>query len=242
MLDYLYLILSSAWTQVIIFFLLLAYFFTQRKDPRLVVSGLSLLRTVFLVTLMVYFVWNWSTEIPPSLRQASVLGMFIINLFLIKNLTLITWERPYRNLLEAYGREPEKFESLDQIWRSGKRLYYARYFLSALFSGSSPPRVLHGIATQRIRQDIQETLLQYGKAKKLISFQTLVSFLKKRLAQDEVLPPELKEIMDQSITNFAQHKWIEEQINDFLTTVVEAPENMHQPEWTRMWEKVQKSS
>lgn len=213
----------NAYTQVAILFLLLAYFFTHRKDPRRISSKLGLIRTMTLVLLFIYFLWNWSSEIPPSLRNASVMGMFIINLFLVKNLTLGRWERPYRDALEAYVKEPEKDEHLDHIWQTGRRLYYMRYFISSLFSGGSPIHFLHGITTERICTDLEEIFTRYGKTEHLISYEKLIAFLEERLASDELLPQEDKKSIEQTIRQFARHEWIEEGVDEFLNKLIESP-------------------
>ncbi|MDD3579769.1 MAG: hypothetical protein PHW74_01970 [Desulfobacca sp.] len=228
MIDNIINLLLSAYVQVVLLFLLLAYFFGHRHDPRHVASKLGLIRTIVMLLLFIYFLWNWSSEIPPSLRNTSVLGMFLINLFLIKNVILGRLERPYRDALETYGQAPEQQGNLDQIWRTGKRFYYFRYFFTSLFSGGSPQRFLHGLATERINQDIKDIFTRSGKAKQLISCKTLVAFLKDRLATDQVLPAELKSSIHQSISQLSEHAWIADQLNEFLDTAIEAPEKLHQ--------------
>ncbi|MFP3866940.1 MAG: hypothetical protein ACLFUU_02105 [Desulfobacteraceae bacterium] len=220
-------LLSSAYIQVVLLFLLLAYFFGHRNDPRHIASRLGLVRTIILVLLFIYFLWNWSSEIPPSLRNTSVLGMFIINLFLIKNVGLSRMERPYRDALKELAQEPDNQEHLDNIWQTGKRFYYFRYFITSLFSGSSPKQFLHGIATERVQEDIKNIFSRSGKAKQLISCQTLTAFLQERLIKDQLLPPELKESIRQTIEQLTQHAWLQDQVNEFLNTAIEAPEKLH---------------
>jgi len=223
MLNQIISIMLSAYAQVVLLFLLLAYFFTHRKDPHRVASKLNLIRTTFLLLMFIYFLWNWSSEIPPSLRNTSVFGMFMINLFLIKNLTLARWERPYRNALDAYAKEPEQEEHLDHIWRTGKRLYYTHYLISSLFSGGSPRHFLHGIATERIYNDLEQILDRYRKTTHLISYKKLVAFLEERLDSDELLPQEDKKLIEQAIGRFGHDEWIEEGVDEFLNKLIESP-------------------
>ncbi|MBW1986008.1 MAG: hypothetical protein JRI50_02060 [Deltaproteobacteria bacterium] len=226
MLSFMINILLSAYTQVVLLFLLLGYFFSHRNDPRLVSSKLGLVRTIVLLLLFIYFLWNWASEIPPSLRLTSVLGMFLINLFLIKNVALARLERKYRDALQAYVREPEQEKHLDNLWHTGKRFYYSRYLITSLFSGGSPGRFLHGITTERVNEDIKEIFTRSGKGKQLISSKTLATFLKDRLAKDQLLPQELKDSIAQAIEQLTQHAWVEDQINEFLDIALEAPEKL----------------
>ena len=71
--------LGSAYIEIIIFFVLIAYFLTHRRDPHMVASGINLLRVLLLLVIFLYFTWSWATLIPPSLRATSVFGMFVIN-------------------------------------------------------------------------------------------------------------------------------------------------------------------
>lgn len=238
-------VLINAYTQVVVLFLLLAYFFTHRHDPHMITSKLTLLRTVTLVLMFIYFLWNWSSEIPPSLRNASCLGMLIINLYLIKNMVIARWEKPYRNALVDYAKTPDTDEQLDRIWHLGKRVYYMRYLLSSLFSGGSPRHFLHGITTERICNDLEAILIREGKSDQLISHQKLIVFLKERLAADEQLSQPDRESMEQMIEQLANQKWIEEGVDDFLNKLIEAPMDFPHHKrhiWNRMFKKHLKSS
>lgn len=235
-------ILTSAYTQVIILFFLIAYFFSHRRDPRLVASKLSLIRTALQLLIFFYFLWNWSSEIPPSLRNTSVLGMFLVNLFLFKNVVLTRWERPYRDALEAYTENPAKEGSLDKVWRLGKRFYYARYVITALFSGHSPKHFLHGVATEGICDDLKEILASSGKAEPLVAFKELIAFLEARLERDKSLKEEVKLVIKEDVDRFAQHTWIEAQVKDFLGEVIESPERLHHRKLCKSLEEGRKSS
>jgi hypothetical protein len=235
--DYLINILSHAYSQVAIFFLFAWYFYAHRKDPRLQVSRVGLIRMLVLALIFLYFLLSWSSGIRPALAQTAVLGMFLINLLLFFNLVLTRLEGPYRDALEGFARDPEKQEHLDQVWQRGKRLYYLRFFLSGLLSGTAPGRFLHSIASERVRQDVHETLSQHGLAREYITLKALLAFLNVQLAQDEFLPKEYKELMTQVISPWSQHAWIEEKVNKFLTTAMETPEDLYHPQWAQMWEK-----
>ncbi|MEW6386881.1 MAG: hypothetical protein AB1491_05120 [Thermodesulfobacteriota bacterium] len=237
MLDFFLRLQASVYIQIIILVLLLAYFFGHRRDPRHLISGLSLFRTIILILIFLYFLWNWSSEIPPSLRNVSVLGMFIINLYMFWNVILTRLERPYRDALEACGQEPEKPANYQQLWRSAKRFFYVRYFLDALFSGGSPTRFLHSITSEQVRHDVKNIFSQRGVKKPLISCQTEMAFLKNRLSQEESLPAEFKEVMTKAIDQFQQHPWIEEQVNEFLALALEDPVRLYSPEWAARMEK-----
>ncbi|MCG6905756.1 MAG: hypothetical protein LJE63_03945 [Desulfobacteraceae bacterium] len=245
MLNHIVSAMFNAYTQVVVLFLLLAYFFARRHDPHMITSKLTLLRTVIMILLFIYFLWNWSSEIPPSLRNTSVLGMLIINLFFIKNLVLARWEKPYRDALEAYAREPENEEQLDRIWRAGRRLYYLRYLISSLFSGGSPKHFLHGITTERICNDLEEIIIREGKIEHLISYKKLVAFLEERLADDELTPPEDKNSIEQSIKQFAGNEWIEEGVDEFLNKLIESPVDFPHHKrhiWSRIFRSKAKKS
>jgi hypothetical protein len=236
MFQFLMSILGSAYMEVVIFFVLIGYFLTHRQDPRMVASGINFLRVLFLLIIFLYFIWSWATLIPPSLRAASVIGMFLINCYMFYNLILSRMERPYRNALVAIGENPEKHEILHDIWHYGKRFYSAFYIFQSLFSGTNPVRFLHNMATERVRSDIKDELHRYGVEKKLITLQEMAGYLKSQLACDATLPVDFKEVMDKAIGDFAKHPWIEENANEFLQIVTERPEDLHFPEWMSRFE------
>jgi hypothetical protein len=237
MFQYLIDFLSSAYIEVIIFFLLIAYFVAHRKNQRLAVSGIKMLRVIILLIVFLYFIWSWATLIPPSLRAAAVTGMFIINFYLFYSLLLSRIEQPYRDALLAMGQDPEKPGVFREIWGTGKRFYYYYYIFQALFSGRNPWYFLKEISNDRVQDDIKDTLRQMGVEKKLISLKLMVGFMKTRLASDEHLPQDFKEVMEKTIEDFGKHPWIEEQVNEFLQIATDTPEDLHFPEWMASFKK-----
>ena len=229
-------ILGSVYMEVVIFFLLITYFLTHRRDPRMVASSMNYLRVLLLLIIFLYFIWSWSTLIPPSLRAASVIGMFIINCYLLHNIILSRMERPYRDALKAMGEHPEEHELLHDIWRYGKRFYSGFYLFQSLFSGTNPFHFLSTLATERVRDDIKDELRRYGVEKRLISLKMMVGYLKSQLACDPALPVEFKDLMDKIVGDFVKHPWIEENANEFLRIATESPENLHFPEWMAKFE------
>jgi len=237
MFQYLIDFLSSAYIEVIIFFLLIAYFVAHRKERFAVKSGINLLRVIVLLIIFLYFTWSWATLIPPSLRAFSVFGMFVINFYFAYCLMLNRIERPYRNALAAMAQEPEKHEIFHDIWNSGRKFYYYYYIFQALFSGTNPFHFLKNLATDRVRDDIKDTLGQMGMEKKLISLKLMLGFVKTRLACDDNLPADFKEMMEKIIADLGKHPWLEEQINEFLRIATETPADLHFPEWMAAFEK-----
>ncbi len=229
--------LGSAYIQIVIFFLLGAYFVRHRRDPRMVVSGVRLIRVIILLIIFLYFTLTWGSLIVPSLRAISVFGMFIINIYLFYYLLLARMERPYRDTLTALSQNPEKDETFHGVWSHGRKFYYFYYFIHSLFSGSNPFRFLKEMATDRVRDDIKDELRRLGVEKKLISLNLMVGFMKNRLAGDENLPADFKEVMGKIIDDLEKHPWIEEQVNEFLRIAMETPEDLHFPEWTSAFEK-----
>jgi hypothetical protein len=229
--------LFSAYTQVVILILMVAYFFGHRKDPRLVASGVNLLRTLILTVIFIYFMFFWASTVEPSLRGASVAGMVIINLYMLYNLVLTRLERPYRDALETFGREPQKPGHMEDIWQAGKKFFYADYFFSSLYSGDLPWVYLHDLAVDRIRTDIRKTLKQQGVEDRLTTMRTMMAYLRSQVDCDQEMPQDFKEVIDQSIEQFAKHPWIEEKVNQFLTLAIETPEDLNYPEWKDSWEK-----
>jgi len=229
--------LGSAYIQIFIFFLLTAYFVRHRRDPRMVVSGIRIARVIILLMIFLYFTLTWGSLIVPSLRAISVFGMFIINIYLFYYLLLARMERPYRDTLTALSQNPEKEENFHGIWSRGKKFYYFYYFIHSLFSGSNPFHFLQEMATDRVRDDIKDKLRHLGVEKKLITLPLMIDFMKNRLASDENLPADFKEVMGKTIDDLGEHPWIEEQVDEFLHIVMESPEDLHFPEWTSVFEK-----
>lgn len=234
--DFLVKLLFDSITQVVILFLFIAYFFTKRKDARLQVSHLGIIRLAVLAAIFFFFLLSAYSAVNPAIQRVSTWGLVFINLLFLVNVILVFLERPYRDALEAYAQEPENQEHLDRIWRDGKHLYYLRYFISSMFSGTSPLRFLRELAGERIRQDLKDNMARHGLTRGFISLPALVGFLQARLAQGE-FPQEFQEVITEAISQFAQHPWIEEQTNEFLAMAVETPENLYHPQWAQMWDK-----
>jgi Ca2+/Na+ antiporter len=241
MLQTLVSIMGSAYVEIVILIILLIGFFTHRKDPRLVVSGVRFVRTFIVILIFFYFMFIWASAVQPTLRTISVFGMFLLNLFMLYNLILARLERPYRDFLAAITQPPEKHELIHEVWVKGKRFYYLRYAWSSLFSGANPAQFLHTIATERVRNDIKGELRHYGVQQKLISLPMMAGYLKRQAACDENLPADFKDVMIKTIDDFANHPWIEEQANVFLAMVTETPEDLHFPEWMEKFESCVKA-
>jgi hypothetical protein len=230
-------LLSSAYVEITILVILLIMFILHRKDPRMVVSGVRIIRTIIVVLIFFYFMFIWASTVQPTLRSISIFGMFLINLFMLYSLILSRLERPYRDVLLRLTKEPDSHELMDSVWHYGKRFYYLRYAWSSLFTGVNPFAFLHDIATDRVREDLKEQFRLYGTERKLVSLKLLVGFMKSRLECDEHLPPDFKVVMEQAIDNFDKHPWVEDQVNEFLRIATESPEDLHFPEWMAAFEK-----
>ena len=229
--------LSIAYVQLVILCLFIWYFLSHRKDPRMPVSRVGIIRMVILLLIFLYFLMSWASGIRQALAEAAVFGMFLINLFLLNQLILSRVERPYRDALDAYCRDPQNPENLDAIWSAGKRFYYLRYVFSSIFSGETPTRFLHEIAAGRIRDDVQDSLRQHGLTQHFISLKGMIAYLEGLLAQDEFLPQEFKDLVQNELQEFQKHPWVEGQINEYLRLALENPEKIHNPEWSQLWEK-----
>ena len=228
--------LSSPFTEIAILIVLLIAYFTIRKDSRLLVSGLKLLRILILVLIFFYLMFVWVSAIRPSLSAISIFGMFIINLFIFYHLILARLERPYRDALTAMTREPERHELLQPVWHSGKRFYYFRHAGSSLFSGDNPWHFLHNLATNRVQEDIKDSLRRYGVKQKMITIPLMAAYLKSQIAGDANMPEDFKNLINKAIDDFAKHPWIQEQGNAFLSLATERPESLHFPEWMAKFE------
>jgi hypothetical protein len=223
--------LSSAYVEIIILFFLLVGFVMHRRDPRLVVSSIRIIRTLIVVLIFFYFMFIWASTVQPTLRSISVFGMFLINVFMFYNLVLARMERPYRDALAQIDLNMDRHELIHTIWRSGKRFYYLRYAWSSLFSGSNPVRFLHDLSTERVRDDIKDALRKYGKEQKLITASVLTAYLKNQIVSNATMPADFRDVMEKAVEDFSNHPWIQEQVNEFLRLATEKPEDLHFPEW-----------
>lgn len=224
-------ILASPFTEIAILVVLVIAFFVLRKDPRLVVSGFRIFRTLILVLIFFYLMFVWVSAIRPALSSISVFGMFIINLFMFYNLILARLERPYRDALTLVTKEPERHELIHNVWHTGKRFYYLRYVWASLFSGANPFHFLHDLATERVRDDIKDTLRHFGVEQKMITVPMMAGYLKSQIACDANMPVDFKDLIEKAINDFSKHPWIQEQGNEFLRLATERPEDLHFPEW-----------
>jgi hypothetical protein len=235
--NFLFNTLSIAYVQLVILCLFIWYFLAHRRDARMQVSRVGFIRMVILLLIFTYFLLSWASGIRPALAEAAVFGMFVINLFFLYSLILSRLERPYRDALAAYCHDPQSQSNLDDIWSFGKRFYYLRHFFSSIMSGESPTRFLHEVTISRIRDDVQACLRQQGLTRQFISLKGMLAYLENRLAQEELLPPEFKEVVKKELNDFQKHPWVEDQINEYLKMALENPEKIHNPEWSLRWEK-----
>ncbi len=227
--------LSIAYVQLVILCFFIWYFLRHRRDPSMPVSRLGFIHLLILFVIFLYLLMSWASGIRPALAEAAVFGMFIINLILLYALILSRLERPYHEALTAYCRDPQNVANLDAIWSTGKRFYYLRHFRSSIISGESPTLFLHEIAAGRIRDDVQACLREHGLTNQFISLKGMISYLENRLAHEELLPQEFKELVRQELQEFQKHPWVEDQINEYLKMALETPEKIHNPDWSRQW-------
>lgn len=230
-------LLSSAYIELVLLILLLVYFIIHRRDKRMKISGVRMVRMIIAVSVFLYFMFIWASTVQPTLRSISIFGMFVVLLVMCYYLILSRFEAPYRDALFSISANTDQHDILHKIWRTGKRFYYIRYFISSLFSGKNPFEFLHDIATERVREDIKDQLRAYGLKQKLISFPMMLAYLKSQLACDENMPADFKDVMLESLNGLAKHPWLEDQVNQFLDIATERPEDLHFPEWMAAFEQ-----
>ncbi len=234
---------SSIYLQVAFFVIfLLIYYYYEKRLPTFRLLSLTLVRLVILALVFSYFFLTWSSAVNPSLRTASVFGMSIVNLYLLWQIILTRAELPFRLAMQGAFREADQTEALPKIIHTGKRYYYLRHFWQALFSGSFSRHFLHGLAADRLRQDLKSILHQKGIDKDLITWETLTTFLKNKIMADATLPPEFKDLMTGTMADFFGHPWIGEQINQFLAQIMDSPEDFFTGEWQNLLKSVSHES
>ncbi len=231
MLDFFTNVLFTPYLQAILFFILIGLFALQRRKFEFLSSSLSWLRTIILMILFLYFALNWATTIPPSLRAASVFGMFFVNLHMIYNLILGRLNETYQRALNAYSEDIVNKALLDNAWQTGKKYIYTRYIFDALFSGYSPRNFLRGVVSRQIPADIENVLIKRGIHREIITHYKLLAYLNMKLEQDTDLPVELKDILAQTIKQFGAHAWIQEQVDEFLQLALKDPEELYHTTW-----------
>lgn len=242
MMEFLISFQSTIYAQIGLFLGLTAiYVSSQRKLPTFHVLSFASVRLAMTSALFLYLFLNWSSEVNPSLRNVSVWGMFLVNLYLFWQIILTRLELPYRLALEACGRKPDNPDNFRLVVQTGKRYYHARHFWQALVSGSSIQRFLHGVSREQVRDDLHKSLHQYGPGKQIINFQMQIAFLKRQLGEDESLSQELADAIGQAVDEFASHQWLEEQVDYFLFMATESPEELISSSWAEEWQKIMKA-
>lgn len=237
MLQNLITILASPWVEIgiLILLLLLIALFALRKGT-LLVSGIWIVRLLTLLLIFFYLMFVWISAIRPVLSNISIFGMFLINVVLFFHLVLARLERLYNKALAVMTAEPDKHELVDRVWDTGKRYYYLRYGWSSLVSGVNPFRFLRELAIERVRDDIKDNLQRQGAGQRMISLDTMVAYLKNQVSGDGTLPADFRNLMLQTIDDFAKHPYIQEQVSEFLRLVMERPEDLYFPEWMAEFE------
>jgi hypothetical protein len=229
-------LLSSAYVELVILIAFVVYLVIRRRDRLILISGIRWVRLIIVTAIFIYFLFIWASTVQPTLRTISIFGMFVINLYMAYSLLLCRLEAPYRQALRDIGLHPDRHETLHTIWHTGKKFYYTHYWFSSLFSGTHPFNHLHSLAVERVRNDIKDELHRFGVEKKLVSLDVLKAYLQSRLACDQELPVEFKELTEKSIEDFSKHPWIAGNVNNFLQIATETPEDLHFPEWMARFE------
>lgn len=229
---------TTVYAQVIIFTVLSTlYFLVQRKLPMYRLVSFATVRLIAATVVFFYLFLNWSSEVNPTLRNASVFGMFVVNLYILWQVMLTRVEQPYREALEACGQNPEQPGLFQDVIRTGRRFYNMRYFWQALFSGGSIKRFLHSIALEQLRFDFKRIFRKHGVSQDIINATMAMAFLRKQLDKAP-LPAEAKDAAERAITDFSRHPWIKEEMDNFLNIVVETPEELYGSEWAEEWQKI----
>ena len=157
--------------------------------------------------------------------------MFFVNLNMIYNLILGRLNENYQQALNAYGRDIGNKVLLDNVWQTGKKFIYARYFFDALFSGYSPRNFLRGVISRQIPADIDSVLIKHGIHKEVVTHYKLLAFLRMKLDKSPELPQELKNVLAETIKQFGAHAWIQEQVDQFLQLALKDPEELYHATW-----------
>ena len=232
MFDFLMSIESTFYAQIAIFIVLIVYnFHVCRQLPNRLFFGFEIFKNIILIVIFIYFFLSWSTVVNPSLRSASIFGMAIVNVFLLWRIIQNRAELPYQLALNDCVKDPKNIHKYKILVSKGKSYYYLRNFWRSLFSGKLPGKYLHDLASEQIRSDIQSALNSHGTTKNLVNFKMETAFLRQKLAADETLPPDFKEMMERAISQF-EHPWIEQQVNEFLEVILVSPEQLFTAEWT----------
>lgn len=232
MLDFLISVESTFYAQIAIFVVLIVYnFHVSRQLPNRLFFGFEIFKNIIMIIIFIYFLLTWSTVVNPSLRSASIFGMAIINLFLLWHVIQNRAEVPYQVALNACIKEPKNIDRYKTLVNKGKSYFYLKFFWRSLFSGKLPGKYLHDLASEQIRSDIQTALNNQGLTQNLVNLKMETAFLRQKLAADETLPSDFKEMMEKAISQFEQHPWIEKQVNEFLEMIVVSPEQLFTSEW-----------
>lgn len=231
MLNFINNVLLTPYVQAVLFFLLVGLFFLQRRKATFFMTSLGWVRTITLLILFLYFAWNWASEIPSSLRTASVIGMFCVNLSMLYNLILGNLEEKYWQALENYARAVDNKALLDRVWATGQRFLQWRFFPEAILSGHAPGTFLQGIINHQIPADLKRTLAKHGVAAEVITHKNLLAFLAKQLDQSTIITGELKAAIAQHLKQFAEHAWLQEQVDAFLHLAVTDPKKLTGLTW-----------
>jgi len=78
MLDKIIYTMANPFIEIGLLVLLLLAFIRYRRDPRVEITGIKIVRVLILLLVFLYLMFVWASSVQPALRGISIFGMFIV--------------------------------------------------------------------------------------------------------------------------------------------------------------------
>lgn len=178
------------------------------------------------ILVFIYLFLNWASDVNPTLRSSSILIMTLINLYMLWQTLIASFELPYRRSLHACVDGACTASELSQTFSLGKRYYKFCYLWASFSSSLAPWSFLRGIAAERTRDDLHRVFAKHNPQGSLFGGELYFHFLTHRLGADKSLSDDQRATLRRNLEGLAKDPWLTKNTGDFLNHLLTAPEDV----------------
>lgn len=196
------------------------------KLGSMILLSFNIVKYALFVLVYVYLFSNWASDVNPTLRNSSVVIISLINIYMLWQVIVTSFEVAYQNQLKGCVKDVCVPMDVKAAFLAGRRYYYIYYFWRSFASGALPWVFLRDISAERTRDDLHRVFMKASARISIFNFTLLVRFLRAQLARDATLDAEQKVARVQVLDQMDQDSWIRRQSDDFLHQLIATPEKL----------------